>query len=271
MAFEGCEFSFDGVSSHAYGLVIYNLGNYSQDDTFSYPSTGSFLTERIPHHNSSFYYGSPEEDVAEFTLVFGASPESYDYREPINRWEAQEIASWLTKNDSYKWLEIEQYDLHPYRYRCLISELEALYIGGEHWGFQCTVTCDSPYGYTYPEETTISLGGGDTNAIFHNKSTSNNDYYPLIEIAMNGGDSVTIENLDLPNSSLQLTDLPGQSYTIKIDNDNQIITSDDLTDFNFYEHFNFQFFRLKRGDNTLKLSGVGQVKFICSYPVNIGG
>lgn len=271
MAFEGCEFIFDGVSSHTYGLVIYNLGTNSQDSNFTYPSTGNLLTERIPHHNSSFFYGAPEENVAEFSLVFGASPESYDTHEPINRWEAQEIASWLTKHDSYKWLEIEQYDLHPYRYRCLISELEALFIGGEHWGFKCTVTCDSPYGYTYPEETAISVEGSDLNVLFFNKSTSNNDFYPLMEIKMNGGDSITVENLEFTDSSFQLTELPAQSYTVRIDNDNQTITSDDVPDFNFYEHFNFQFLRFKRGDNRLKLSGTGQVKFICSYPVNIGG
>ena len=89
---------------------------------------------------------------------------------------------------------------------------------------------------------------------------------------MTGGTSISVANEDLDNSSLELTGLPGQTYTINVDNDNQIIWSDEIPDFNFYDgHFNFEFFRLKRGDNNLKISGSGTVQFICSYPVNIGG
>ena len=155
MAFEGCEFSFDGIPSHDFGLVVYNFDSYSQDSTFSYPSAGKILSDRIPNHNASFFYTLEFDSVAEFTLVFGANPKSYDERDPLDRWELEQIASWLTGHKNYKWLVIDQDDMHSFRYRCIISELEVIALGGEQWAYQCRVTCDSPYGYTYPE--TISV------------------------------------------------------------------------------------------------------------------
>ena len=272
MAFEGCEFSFDGISSREHGLVMYSFGSYAQDSTFSYPSAGKMIKERIPNHNSSFLYTVSFENEAEFTMVFGVAPESMDERDPLDRWELEVISSWLTGHKTYKWLEIDQDDMNAFRYRCLISKLEVISLGGEQWAYKCQVTCDSPYGYTYPEITSIPVSGEDKYIVFNNKSTSNEDYYPLLNIEMNGESSISVVNEDFNNEGPMLTDLPGQTYNIKIDNDNQIIMSDELDDFNFYDgHFNFEFLRLKRGENNLKLSGNGIIKFICSYPVNIGG
>ena len=271
MAFEGCEFTFDGISSHEYGLVVYNFDSYSQDDAFSFPSAGDIQADRLPWRTSSLLYTVVEEDVAEFQLVFGANPESMDERDPIDRWDQQVIASWLTGHKTYKWLTIEQDDMHGFRFRCLISELEAISVGGEQWAYQCRITCDSPYAYTYPEITTINPGGSETTLLFRCVTTSNNDYYPLMDLVMNGGSSISVSNEDLEDSNFELSGLPGQSYTIHVDNDNQTIHSDELPSYNFYENFNFQFLRLKRGDNHLRFSGNGIIKLICSFPVNIGG
>lgn len=250
---------------------MYEFGEYSQDETFSFPSAGTIVSERLPNHTSSFLYTVNYDDVAEFKMVFGVSPEAMDERSSLERWEQESIASWLTGHKKYGWLEIYQDDMSIFRYRCIISELTVISVDGYQWAFQCKVTCDSPYGYTYPEITTFSLNGSDQQTIFKNRSSCNEDFYPIILIEMHGGNSITINNNEFDDSNFQLTDLPGQSYTIRVDNDNQIITSEELPDFNFYEHFNFEFFRLKRGDNLINFSGNGIIKFICSYPVNIGG
>ena len=270
MSFYGCEFIFDGRSSHEYGLMVYTLDNYSQDDTFSFTSAGEAQIERLPHKTSSLFYGLVEEDPAEFTLVFGVNPESLDKHDPADRWDQEVISSWLTGHDGFRWLEIEQGDMEAFRYRCYISELESISLGDGQYGYTCHVTCDSPYGYTYPKKYSFTVSGQDTEVLFRNRSTSHKPYYPLLKIKMNGGNSIAITNQEY-NEKFELTGLPGQSYTITVDNDNQIISSEDLPDFNFYEVFNRTFLRLKKGDNHLVLSGNGKVDFICEFPVNIGG
>lgn len=271
MAFYGCEFTFDGRSSHEFGLVVYSLDNHSQDSTFRFQSAGTHFTDRLPWKTSSFHYGRFEEDPAEFTLVFGANPEMLDAHKPFDRWDQEEIAYWLTGKDGYCWLEIDQSDMESFRYRCYISNLQSIFLGDGEYGFSCDVTCDSPYGYAFPRKYSFNVSGENITTNIRNRSSANLNYYPLLKISMNGGASISITNEEF-GEKLELTDLPGQTYTITIDNDNQVIYSDELPDFNFYDgHFNFTFLRLKRGDNHLTLSGNGKVDIICEFPVNIGG
>ena len=87
---------------------------------------------------------------------------------------------------------------------------------------------------------------------------------------MYGGDSISIQNLSDNNRTFQFKELPGgNSLTIYVDNKNQVIT--DSMDLNLYPYFNMKFMRLVKGDNLLKITGNAEVKFICEFPVNIGG
>jgi len=87
---------------------------------------------------------------------------------------------------------------------------------------------------------------------------------------MYGGDGVSIQNLSDNNRTFQFKELPGgNSLTIYVDNKNQVIT--DSMDLNLYPYFNMKFMRLVKGDNLLKITGNAEVKFICEFPVNIGG
>lgn len=87
---------------------------------------------------------------------------------------------------------------------------------------------------------------------------------------MYGGDGISIQNLSDNNRTFQFKELPGgNSLTIYVDNKNQVIT--DSMDLNLYPYFNMKFMRLVKGDNLLKLTGNAEVKFICEFPVNIGG
>ncbi len=87
---------------------------------------------------------------------------------------------------------------------------------------------------------------------------------------MYGGDGISIQNLSDNNRTFQFKELPGgNSLTIYVDNKNQVIT--DSMDLNLYPYFNMKFMRLVKGDNLLKITGNAEVKFICEFPVNIGG
>ena len=81
---------------------------------------------------------------------------------------------------------------------------------------------------------------------------------------------ISIQNLSDNNRTFQFKELPGgNSLTIYVDNKNQVIT--DSMDLNLYPYFNMKFMRLVKGDNLLKITGNAEVKFICEFPVNIGG
>ena len=87
---------------------------------------------------------------------------------------------------------------------------------------------------------------------------------------MYGVDGISIQNLSDNNRTFQFKELPGgNSLTIYVDNKNQVIT--DSMDLNLYPYFNMKFMRLVKGDNLLKITGNAEVKFICEFPVNIGG
>ena len=87
---------------------------------------------------------------------------------------------------------------------------------------------------------------------------------------MYGGDGISIQNLSDNNRTFKFKELPGgNSLTIYVDNKNQVIT--DSMDLNLYPYFNMKFMRLVKGDNLLKITGNAEVKFICEFPVNIGG
>lgn len=82
--------------------------------------------------------------------------------------------------------------------------------------------------------------------------------------------SITIQNATDNNRTFAFTQLPdNNSLIIYIDNQNQVITNS--MDINMYPCFNMKFLRLVRGDNILKITGDADIKFICEFPVNIGG
>lgn len=267
MAFWGNEFVFDGIPCSEYGLMVYSFGSNTQEDVSF--KNGEIIEDRIPGRYDALTYGVVQNQALEYTLIFGANPESADAYEPIDRFEVETIAGWLTGHQSRKWLAILQEDMEPFRYKCVISDLTLITYGDMPWAFSCKVSCDSPFAYTVPEEYVYAVNGSSTISFF-NRSSYNGYFRPVIEISgMNGGD-ICIKNITDNGRTLQLSAVPvSESAVIRIDNKNQIITSSE--DINIYPYCNMKFLRLLRGDNILEISGNAQVKFICEFPVNIGG
>lgn len=267
MAFWGTEFIFDGIPCSEYGLMVYHFGSNGQDDVSF--QNGEIVEDRIPGRYDALTYGLVQNQSLEYTLVFGANMESMDANESIDRYEVETIAAWLTGYKTRKWLTIIQDDMESFRYRCFISELKLITYGDMPWAFSCRVSCDSPFAYSLPEEYSYTVNGEDEVILF-NRSSFNGFYRPKLEIAIHSGSSVSIQNLSDGNRTFQFSSLPGgKSLVIYIDNKNQVITNN--MDLNLYPYFNMKFMRLVRGDNILKIKGNATVKFICEFPVNIGG
>ena len=266
MSFYGSAFTFDGVSSEDYGLMLYDFNNVSQGNS-AYASDMTIQEDRIPLQYKSLYYGSYFKEPLEFTLVFGADEYTALNHEDIDRQEMDLIGSWLTGKQGYRWLSIAQPDLFNVRYRCIITDLKVIEFSGFKWAFQCTVHCDSPFGYLYPEEYNLSVSGEET-LLLRSLSSYHGYYYPKVELSLNDGGSFTITNMTDNQSKFSVTDYPSAD-TLVIDGEHGIITSKSIK--NPYVYCNFDFPKLVRGDNILKFSGNGNVKIICEFPVNIGG
>lgn len=267
MAFWGCEFVFDGVPCSEYGMMIYNFGSEGQDDVNF--QAGEIIEERIAGRFDALTYGLVQNGSLTYTLVFGANMDSIDCYSPLDRYDVEAIAAWLTGHNSRKWLEICQSDMETVRFKCMISELKLITYGDMPWAFSCTVSCDSPFAYTMPHIYTYDVNGEMTVRLF-NRSSYNGYYRPKIRISLNGDGNISIINVTDDNREFKFTNLPTpNSLVVDIDNHNQMITNN--ANLNIYPNFNNKFMRLLRGDNTLKISGKAQVKFICEFPVNVGG
>lgn len=267
MSFYGTEFIFDGTSSFEFGLCLYSsFDNASQGNT-EFAANVDMKEDRPPRRSSSYCYGGSLEDSLEFTLVFGISETRKANHGPYNRPEMQKIAAWLTGHREYKWLQIIQDDLTAVRYRCYITDLKAVEVSGMHWGFECTVHCDSPYGYLHPKRFTYEVDGSRT-VVLHSDSSANDPYLPVLLIEPNGGAEFTVKNLTDSNRQFTLNGVPTGCGTITLDCSHGILTCE--SGINLYPYCNFKFPRLVRGDNRLVLTGTGIFTFTCEFPVNVG-
>jgi len=267
MAFYGCEFVFDGIPCSEHGLMVYHFGSTGQSDVSF--QAGDVSEDRVSKRYDALMYGLTQNKSLEYTLVFGANTDSMDVDESLDRFEVEAIAAWLTGHDTRKWLTIVQEDMESFRYRCIISDLRLITYGNVPWAFSCNVSCDSPFAYTFPEERAYKVPGELSVNLF-NRSSYNGFYRPKMEIALQGAADFSITNHSDNDRVFAFEALPtGGALTIYVDNKNQVITNN--LDLNLYPYSNYGFFRMVRGDNLITIRGQGDVKFICEFPVSIGG
>jgi phage-related protein len=269
VAFYGCSFSFDGISSNEHGLVIYDFGSTNQGDA-SFSSSISLIEDRIPSRRTPIVYGSSQNDPLEFNLVFGIHPDDIDINHPLDRWDVNAISTWLTGVDGYRWLEIDQFDMQNIRFKCIISSLKLITPDMQPWAFSCKVTCDSPFAYTYPTTFTYSVSSSGTYNLY-SESSYKGYYNPILEITFkSSAGNCTIKNNSDGGREMKFTSVPSSSNcTLYIDCETEIITAS--TGLNIYPYFNFKFLRLVRGDNSLTITGNCTVNIICEFPINVGG
>lgn len=270
MGFIAKRFSYNRVPCEEFGLRIFDIdGNDNEATPFA--SAGELQTDVIPSKGRVFLYGRTYENPLEFNLVFGLDPLMLKMHEHLDRYEMDAIANWLTGSNQYQWLEIEQPDLEIIRYRCVFSELEPIQLSWLPWAFTAKVTCDSPYGYMFPQNFHYPCNGTTSIGLI-SRSTINRLYYPKMKIQLNGSNTISIVNKSCNNEEMKFTGLP-QNYflTISVDGELGKIESSDSSYSNLYKYFNFNWLPLKKGMNKLEVKGNCILDFICEFPVNYGG
>lgn len=270
MAFYGSSFTFNGVSCDEYHLMIFDV------DSGEGQENGQFIVrdpveERLPRSYSPLYYGSTFNKPLEFRLVFGLNPKGLQQRIPLDRWDMEAIATWLTGPDGYRPLEIEQGDLDTIHYKCMISELHQIAFGWETFAMSCKVRCDSPYAYEAERVFSYNVQLGLQSELY-NRSTHCGYFLPKIKIINLGaglsGRSVSISNLSDGGREMRLANIPASVSEIALDQQRGVISCN--TGENLYDCFNYQFCRLIRGNNILQFNGRFTAEFYCEFPVNMG-
>lgn len=267
MSFYGTSFSFDGISCEEFGLMLYDLDSSTQGAS-AWATGTKIKEERIPGRVRSIYYGKTEESNLEFTLIFGADEHAARAGEPIDRYEMQAIALWLTGPDDYRYLQIDQPDMAGLRYRCMITDLKMVELHGKKWAFSCKVHCDSPYAYTLPRTYSYSLYGTGE-AVLVNPSTVNVLYRPKVTIELTSSMLAFVNTTT--RSSIKFENVPTFPDTITVDCERGIVTS--ASGLNLYPYLrSLNFVSLSPGENKLVwLGGVGTITFECEFPMNVGG
>lgn len=267
MAFWGHRFIFDGIPCETYDLMLYDIGKETQGDT-SFAHTVTIEEEAVGNRWRPLFYGVKYEKKLEFSMVFGVDLQRIEQNQYLDRSELDAIATWLAGHDRYKTLEIDQVDMHGIYYKCIIDDLQVISFGNIPYALKATVVCDGPYAYKAPAEQIYNVNG-NTTVTFFNESSHNGYLYPNVEIIPNSQGDISIINLSDSNREFRFDDIPDGVSLLFVNNDTMVITGVGIT--NPYKHFNFNFLRLKRGENKLRLSGNFQLKLHYEFPVCPGG
>lgn len=267
MAFWGKSFVFNGFPCEDFDLMLYDVGGESQGEG-AFASTVSIVEEVVGNRWKPWFYGVKYENKLQMDIVFGVNENRLDKEKYLDRYEIDEIASWLTGHDKYMWFEIDQDDMEHVRYRCMVTDLSIVSYGNIPWAMKATLVCDSPYAYLYPQTFTYSING--TKKIeFLNEGSHNGYYMPILDITLNGEQSISITNETDGGRTFELNNVPAAATDIRVNGDTCVITNN--ANLNLYPYCNFKFLRLVRGYNTLSITGKCTLKILCEFPVNAGG
>ena len=244
-----------------YGLMLYDLNGNGQSSV-SFGNTASIIETRTnnriyPIHFGVNYHSSP----LQFKLVFGAM-------EPLDRYDMENIALWLTGHQEYQWLSIEQPDLERVQFRCLITQLTPLHHGWLPIAFEATVMCDCPYAYGFPFERRYQISN-ETSILFQNDSSVREYIKPVLTYEATDGGDLRIVNHSDSGREFLLTDIPAESRVV-IDNGNGIIRETNCG-YNLYDGFNLNFLRFVHGDNWLTVTGSGELTISGRLLYNVAG
>ena len=267
MSFYGSEFIFDGVSCREFGLELYDkISSTSQDEKQFAPM--EYADDRVPGRYTTINYGGYYKEPLSFKLVFGVEEYYHDAYDSFDRWDIERIAAWLTGHQEYKWLQIVQDDMGDVRYRCHISDLKVIDVFSKQYGFECTVTCDSPFAYMLPRTYTYEITGSADIEVY-NPSSYNGYYLPKMKVSLSSGNDIIIVNASDNYREFSLRGIPTGCGTIDINHDTQLISCD--AELNLYPYWNMKTLRLARGLNKLSITGDCTLELTCEFPANVGG
>jgi phage-related protein len=252
-------FTYDGISSAAYGLQIAAFSGSDSDSVEENESfSPSLTTVKAPsllrfYHGGVIYESAPE---CEFTVV------SSSIITPGNR---AAIFRWLVGRNEFKPLVFLESDLSAFTYYCVFTSVSTIYVNGVCHGFKLTATFDSPFARGKPTVATTQSG---TNAVqvINNSDIMDGYTYPTVSFV---GSSISIVNTtDDTGREFAFSGL-GDSEQTTVDCEAKTIRSN-LGGEKLSNFTSKKWLRLRRGINNLIVTATGDVTITCPYYAMIG-
>lgn len=264
--FSATYFTYDGVFSGEYGLMIADFNDSSVDETAAF--SPSFTTHK-PAASNRFFYGGINYDshpTYQFSIISeGEIPDNARRR----------ILSWLVGRNEFKTFRLHQPMFEEYYYRCVFSDVQIIYVNGHCHGFRLTANFDSPYQYGKPSK--IKFNGTSTIKIKNKSDIVGGYVYPVIKFeagAQVDGVNLTIVN-NTDDSNTQVVSarefvLSGlaNGEMVTVDNEMRHIQSDSPGE--RLSNFNKNWLRLCPGVNELSITTTGSGEIICPTYMMIG-
>lgn len=254
--FNATYFTYDGVFSGIYGLVLADFDDSSVTETAAFSPV--LKTTKPVSVNRFFHNGVSYDTAPQFQFSVLSEVEIPDFLR-------REILSWLVGRNEYKKLQIHQEDLYQYHYNCVFTDTEIIFVNGRCHGFRLTANFDSPY--ARGRATSVTVEAGTHTVTIDNKSDIRDSYvYPVVQFS---GESVDIVNeTDDPQRHFTFERL-NNNETVTVDNEVRCITS--TVDGEKLSNFTSKnWLRLRPGRNTLTITAAGTVTVTCPHYVMIG-
>jgi phage-related protein len=248
MPFYAVSFSYNGIPSETYGLLISEIDGSGVSKSMGSGSVDIY-NQKIYRRAVPFFFGASPSEVLKFTMSAHATSE-------LTAVDFELIQKWLFSSRSYKRLQIFQPDLDTVYFNAIFNSPEIERVGNNIVGFTAEVQTNAPYAFMFPKTTTYTFTSPvvDSTKIFINSSDDSENYlYPSLVITMNTfGGNVSITNVGDSNRVSSFTGLAA-GEVITINSDTQIISSS--TSLYRLSAFNKKFLRLLPGKNTLRIQG----------------
>lgn len=236
---------FDNISSEDYDLYIGSMDN-NTTQTSSASTNTEIIYESVQGRDENFVFGvKNNQPVLTFTMKL------FSYNK-LSRNDISYIDNWLFSQTTPKQLVICQDDMTNYYYMATFSKNDIISFGNVPMGFECTVTCDSSYGYEFEKQEVFSLSNGKGLFRFNNLSAGLNYLYPKLEFVCNKDNGqIKIKNISDNNREFYIWGLQ-KGEVVKIDNWFQIESSTGLLRMS---QCNKQWLGLVRGINRIEING----------------
>lgn len=284
--FQETYFTFDGVSSDEFGVILARTDNSMFSRTFA--TKRDIITEKVQHNPLPFDFGFDEETLQGNILIAGKETK-------LDAHKLSKIAAWLYKDEYKPLISNENPDI--VFYVKFINEQE-LYLGAQDQGYiTLSFVANAPWGWSRPYEYTVDLRKtGETEIIVNN--IGNESGYNGLTIDIELPSDITLPNGTVKNFELSSIytvcntrtthlsdafaikdyDIQGKTiskYSLKkgevfhINMENKTVTSDSSTAPDRLVNCNKKWVKLIQGENTLKLTGKGIFTVRCQYPIVI--
>ena len=246
MSFWGQSFIFDGIPSETHSLGIHTPDGSDASNMGS--SNVELLTQEVWRKAKEYLLGVKHAENLEFDVSFRSENE-------LTTADLNIIQKWLFGHQSYKQLQIVQYDMDTIYFNCFLMSPTVFRAGNLIKGVNATVRCDSPFGWTFPKVLSNDYVDVDVSEtiVFNNLSDDNDYLYPEIIITMNssGGDLVLTNSSD-DDRVFSFAGLSADEI-VTVKNELNIISSS--TGLRRLDTFNKKWFRFTPGRNSILVEG----------------